>query len=992
MLLHTGRAGAAGVRVKIGSIVAVSAAVGCLLSASGALAVGDTSQMSCTEPPGTEESPGFRAYLPDCRAFELVTPPYQGGQPVLWNERKPPPVSADGQHLIGIDYAGFAGTENEEQYGLEYGAIYEFSRTSSGWITEALDPPASLAARRGFVGASADLSRSLWKLGVQSTEGEEVTLPGAYTFALREAVPGGQARFTDVGPTVPVSKNGLELGLQGSRELSFNGASRDLTHILARVSSNEGQLWPGDQTREGQPPRKLEEHEREVTEEHEGAGEARALDPSLYASLYEYVGTGSHEPALVGVRNAGPLEGGTHRNEGAELISECGTALGSAGTEAGNGSAYNAISTDGAIVYFTALHGTVLREQCSTPTVNELYARIEGSRTVAISEPAMTPQREEECSGACREDELEENGHKSPAHFEGASEDGSKVFFTTAQPLLNSDSDPSSDLYEAEVDGSGVRRLVQVSKGEGPTPGSGANVVAVARVSADGSHVYFVAKGVLTQRPNNAELNERAEEGAYNLYLYDTGTGRTSFIANLMTHAEVSEKGTKVEGEQKAKEKGFKETGKENKEFAKENKEKRTAIQEKQAECEALTTEEKETEAEECEEELKEAEAELKEAEAELKIQETTLEEREAALPEEVAEKVAAEGGERTGVTPHDTGRPFETTPDGLFLAFVNPRELTGSEDTSTVNQAFEYDAQTQTLVRISVGQCPPPAAACPAGERFNENGNTTNGEDAASMLYPRYSGNMLPTQPASDLSLSEDGRVVFRSHDALAPGAVEGRENVYQYSEGNVYLISPGDEAVPLHTEMPRLLGMSESGSDVFFFTTDPLVPQDTDTQAGWYDARAGGGFPAPATPAGCEGGACQGVLSATPLAPAAGSATQPAGENLPPSPASVLPAVGRVKVLGHSVHGTTITLKVAAPAKGSIVAYGAGLQKTTRRVSAVGTYILKVRLSARARASVKRLRRHKLRYKRKLTVRMRFVPTSGKASQTSVLAMVKA
>ena len=888
MLLHTGRAGAASVRVKIGSIVAVSAAVGCLLSAGGALAVGDASQTSCTEPPGTEESPGFRAYLSDCRAFELVTPPYQGGQPVLWNARNPPPVSADGQHLIGIDFAGFAGTENEEQYGLEYGAIYEFSRTSSGWITEALDPPASLAARRRFDGASADLSRSLWNLGVQSKEGEEVTLPGAYTFALREAVPGGQARFTAVGPTVPTSKNGLELGLQGSRELSFNGASRDLTHILARVSSNEGQLWPGDETREGQPPRKLEEHEREVTEEHEGGEKARPLEPSLYASLYEYVGTGSHEPALVGVRNEGPLEGQTHLNEHAELISDCGTALGSAGTEAGNGSAYNAISTDGAIVYFTALHGTVLREQCSTPTVNELNARIEGSRTVAISEPAMTPQREEECSGACREDELEENGHKrSPAHFEGASEDGSKVFFTTAQPLLNSDSDASSDLYEAEVDGSGVRRLVQVSRGEGPTPGSGANVVAVARMSADGSHVYFVAKGVLTQRPNNAELNERAEEGAYNLYLYDTGTGRTSFIANLMTHAEVEEKGTKVEGEQKAKEKGFKETGKENKELAKENKEKRTAIQEKRAECETLSTEEKETEAEECEEELKEAEAELKEAEAELKIQETTLEEREAALPEEVTEKIAAEGEERTGITPHDQGRPFETTPDGLFLAFVNPRELTGSEDTSTVNQVFEYDAQSQTLVRISVGQCPPPAAACPPGERFNENGNTTNAEDAASMLYPStYYANMAPTEPASALSLSEDGRVVFRSHDALAPAAVPGRENVYEYREGNVYLISPGDEAVPLHTEMPRLLGMDESGSDVFFFTTDPLVPQDTDTQAGWYDARAGGGFPAPVSPPGCEGGACQGDLSATPFPPTAGSAIQPAGENRPPPP----------------------------------------------------------------------------------------------------------
>ena len=109
-------------------------------------------------------------------------------------------------------------------------------------------------------------------------------------------------------------------------------------------------------------------------------------------------------------------------------------------------------------------------------------------------------------------------------------------------------------------------------------------------------------------------------------------------------------------------------------------------------------------------------------------------------------------------------------------------------------------------------------------------------------------------------------------------------------------------------------------------------------------------------------------------------------------PPPASTPPAVGRVKVLGHAVHGTTITLKVAAPAKGTIVAYGAGLQTTEHRVGGAMTYTLKIALSANARASVKRLRRHRLRHKRKLTVRVRFVPTSGKASQTSVLAMVKA
>jgi len=757
-------------------------------------------------PGGTEASPGYRSYLPDCRAYELVTPPYVDGQPATGISREPPPISPDGNHVLGIDFAGLAGTENEENDETEFGAVYEFSRTPSGWSTESLEPPASQYPRQQFVAASTDLTRSLWQLVVPSEVGEESPIPDrdAFSLALREpASPGGSPSFTVVGP---VASPGHESGPQSG--FGVDGASSDLSHVLLGVKAERKQLWPGDTTREG----------------------AR--------SLYEYVGTGVGEPALVGVKNAGPLKGKPHVNDGAELVSECGTTLGSRVIVEGAGvpgTTYNAVSASGAVVYFTALHAGSCAG--SEPAVNEIYARINGSQTVAVSEPAMTSGRETECAGVCREDEREENGHKrSPALFEGASGSGTRVFFTTTQPLLNGDEDNQRDLYEAELEGGTVKSLVQVS--HDPNKGQAGEVFTVARVSSDGARVYYVAKGVLTTQANGN--GEKAEQGAYNLYLSDVTTGKTVFVASLLSRLEEEELAAKL-------------------------------TQERTLQCEELSG----VERIECEEHS----------------------------AEHVAEKLAKDLEQKTQLSPQDEHRPFETRASGRFLLFPTARHLTGAEDTSTVPQIFEYDAQTETLARVAIGQkgsylC---AASGKVQEGFNCNGNTTNVEDAPTMLEtPAYATNTFPTDSASGLSLSTDGAAVFTSAAGLTLGATNnhpitnpkaGRPiytaNVYEYREGNVSLISPGDEATT--PEVPgttRLLGTDETGENVFFFTPDSLVPQDPDTQASWYDARIGGGFPAPATLSGCVGETCRGALSAAPLL-ASGNSTAAGEGNLSSSPA---------------------------------------------------------------------------------------------------------
>jgi hypothetical protein len=752
---------------------------------------------------------GFRPFLLDCREYELVTPPFKDGATPEELASGLSTISTDGNHALAFDTGGFASTENDELSGKQHGGVYELTRTAAGWTAEAIVPPAEAAARSVFVAESSDFSRSLWELSVQKEPGEEVVATsGQFKLARREQAPGALAQLVEVGPEDAP-------GAQSS-SFAFAGASADLNTIVFGIAGKTTH-WPGDRSHQSSE------------------------------SLYSYTGTHNREPVLVGVRNEGPLVGAAERNENAELISECGTELGSGTSE--TGSTYNAVSADGLTIYFTALHGT-----CEAPAANEIYARIGGAKTVAVSEPAMTSQRDEECSGICREDELSENGHgPSDATFQSAAKDGRKVFFTTEQPLLNVDGDAGNDLYEAELEGGALKRVTMVSRGrtsggpalEDPTPGEHARVVGVARISDDGTHAYFVARGALTQEVNGN--GESAENGGFNLYDYDSATQDTTLVAVLMPQAEAQVLEETVTSEQE------------------------TLVLEQQGTCEALPGREaSEEEVEECY---------------------ATLEALRQALPAEVAKAVEKRGAAAIGLTPISEKRPFETTSDGRFLIFESAIDLTGSEDTSTVPQLFEYDATTAKVVRASIGD-----------RGYNDDGNTTNAEYVPRIVVPNYAHGGEPTAASASLSVSEVGSVYFTSRDGLTSTAVEGHENVYEYepagtgscpaaeASGCLGLISPGDEVVPAEVrEKPRLLGTDQSGVDVFFASSDNLLPRDIDSQIDWYDARVGGGFQETAPAGGCNQEACQGAAAAAPTLPVpGGSAVQP-GEAPAPPPASV-------------------------------------------------------------------------------------------------------
>jgi DNA-binding beta-propeller fold protein YncE len=255
-----------------------------------------------------------------------------------------------------------------------------------------------------------------------------------------------------------------------------------------------------------------------------------SLTNPVYLSdlVYEYVG-GNAQPVLVGV--SGGL-GST------DLISACETGL--AGAFAG---APGTLSANGDVVFFTAekcASGSGVNTGVPVPA-QELYARIDESRSVLLS--GRSPL---DCtSAACT------SSPPSDAEFSGASADGSRAFFLSTQQLTDSASEDSGDsaigggacastvgvggcnLYEYDFSSPAGHNLVAASAGD--SSGGGPRVQGVVAISADGSHVYFVAKGVLTGVANSQ--GQLARDGAENLYVFERDTtypaGRVAFVATL---------------------------------------------------------------------------------------------------------------------------------------------------------------------------------------------------------------------------------------------------------------------------------------------------------------------------------------------------------------------------------------------------------------------------------------------------------------------------
>ena len=124
----------------------------------------------------------------------------------------------------------------------------------------------------------------------------------------------------------------------------------------------------------------------------------------------------------------------------------------------------------------------------------------------------------------------------------------------------------------------------------------------------------------------------------------------------------------------------------------------------------------------------------------------------------------------------------------------------------------------------------------------------------------------------SNGLSVTNDGRIFFNSPEPLALRDTNGKQDVYEWSDKTVELISTGTNGNP-----SSLLSASADGVDAFFFTREKRAPQDKNGPVvKVYDARSAGGFFAEAEQQPCKASdECHGAGS-VPAPPAIIQSTQ--------------------------------------------------------------------------------------------------------------------
>jgi sugar lactone lactonase YvrE len=199
--------------------------------------------------------------------------------------------------------------------------------------------------------------------------------------------------------------------------------------------------------------------------------------------------------------------------------------------------------------------------------------------------------------------------------------------------------------------------------------------------------------------------------------------------------------------------------------------------------------------------------------------------------------------------------RDGEITPigraGGLGYASPNGRYLAYSfgGGPADVGETYVFDSDTDQLTCVSCS---------PEGTGFS---SVPIGELVVNNEWP--------------MVVTDQGEAFFESSSRLVPGDVNGMIDVYGFKDGRVFLVTPGTG--PFNA---RFGGISEDGTDVFFFTDEGLVAQDRDRAVDLYDARRGGGFPAqnlaPVSP--CIGEACQAIAPVMSPGPATNASEVPA------------------------------------------------------------------------------------------------------------------
>ncbi len=393
---------------------------------------------------------GRSADLPDCRAYELVTPEELGRtQDMAFAGDDYAIPSSEGEHIALQSVAPIEPNPGDPAGVIGSRAV--FSRTLTGWKMKSAitsETGADHTELNQFGLFSPNLSQVAFRSFTQ-LNGEDES-----PWALEAGPVGGPYRRI---ATIPKEAGSILGANNGTATVPA------LSDVLFETTDRE-LLPPG-------PERTLAE------ETVPGAPD-----------LYEWTGGGECGLAasnckLVNVEGEDPQ---------LKLVSQCGALL---GTPLNTGSPYavNAVSADGSRVFFTALHSGV---DCEGPS--RLYMRVDGRETVEVSEPNE--------GVALLESE------RGEVYYDGASPNGSEVFFTTETALTASamrGAGGAENLYVYDTEGREGHKLTLIEKGVNNTSGEGNREFLL---SEDGSIAYY-------------------EKGGEAIYRYDTRTGENTIVA-----------------------------------------------------------------------------------------------------------------------------------------------------------------------------------------------------------------------------------------------------------------------------------------------------------------------------------------------------------------------------------------------------------------------------------------------------------------------------
>ena len=704
--------------------------------------------------------------LPDCRAYEKTTVTHkEGGE--AFNSIS---LSPNGERVLYFSEGVFGGATDNE-----LAIPYLAQRTAGGWITRAVvsrpgSPPAEPLLQPGLFSPEMDRWLFMEATGLNLEQAVERQEAGYFSM--------GFAAGNDILHATPTIKP-----IEGGSRFLFNfmsvsGVSEDLSHIFI---STGARLLPGSED-----PRPDDDSETSV---HPGG---TGIPPEA-DRIYEISGAGGSDPAI---RLAAEIP--LHLEGGGCFIDPSNTI----GRKLGEKPRFT--SEDGSTLIYTAPIEHEAGANCGSNAPNPygLFTSFEKGAPVQLNAPPPSQcSSPSPCSSADTATPL----------YDGASPDGSHVWFTTTQPLINSDKDSTNDLYMAKLENGQLVELVQASAGEAtsthPNPGEGADVgetgitdeggvnQGVVRISADGSHAAFESPAVLTDKSN--ALGQSAARHANNLYVYDAATNETKFVTELCSGPELS--GT----------------------------EKFTTP------APHFVTSENAVADPACP----------------------------ASLSGFISSNEANNGSDDALWLP-GAGGEATFTPDGNYLLFASYGRL-ASGDTDSAQDIYRYDFQTGQLIRVSIGR-----------DGNDANGNDDAFPDEFTGTSGGI-GDADSLAEDSARSISADGStVIFRtpaplvSHDTdegAHPDCHEFEPNVagtgcdiYEWEEdghstcseagGCVSLVSSG-----LNSQGVQTAVISSSGRDIAFQTSRNLVPEDTDGIGDIYDARVDGGFHASHPPAGC-------------------------------------------------------------------------------------------------------------------------------------------